>query len=117
MQNLERVLAVFREAGGDDWSLRQIVLFVRIGIHGDDGITLTELSEQLDISQQATDRNCKAMALRGNINKETGEKTYVGYGLIEFRMDIYHAKRWNVRLTSKGKELWNKLTTIVGANS
>lgn len=86
-----------------------MLLFVRIAKSGADGITLVELGEELDLSQQVVDRQCKSLSLRGKIDKATGERTYIGMGLIEYRKDIWEPLRWNVRLSDKGEKLWRTI--------
>lgn len=112
---LIRINDILRSTGKDDWTVRQFILFIRIGETGEAGITLTELEKETGFDQSVVQKACNLMELKGKVSRKTGVRGTKHIDLIEKRNDIDYARRKNVRVTMNGRKVWNKLMEELNA--
>ena len=113
---LEKAVKFLRNAVAGDMGLQQVLLFIEVAKHGDDGITQTDLSDILRLSQAVVSRNCRMLARIGKVNSR-GERIIVGHDLVEMRPDIFEGRRLNVRLTTHGQQVYNGLLASMNSHS
>lgn len=103
---LERVIEYVQSAVQPDWQLQQFRLFLEIAKHDSaDGITQTQLGEDLGMIQAVVSRNCRMLSKYG----KKGE--VAGHDLIWMTPDIFESRRLNCRLTDKGKVVYAEIKT------
>ena len=99
-----------REVGGDDWRLRQIVLFVEIAKVGE-WITYSSLNKETGLDQQVVNRLCQPMLPLAH-NKPVSAAKQKLAGFIETRQSPADSRYWEVRLSKKGKAVWSELKDL-----
>ena len=80
-----------------------IAVFLFVAVHGGkEGVAMQTISEDLDISQSSVSRNAYKL---GDVNRHKK----IGVGLLETFEDPMERRRKLVRLTAKGKRVYNTL--------
>jgi DNA-binding MarR family transcriptional regulator len=108
---------------------RKAIRYIRKQIHGDlaipqleiflyvaenEGISLVDIQTALDMSQGAVSRNCSRLSRKIVIagNTISGLQD-IGYDLIEKRNDAFSARRKELYLTTRGKEVVRGLSKVL----
>jgi DNA-binding MarR family transcriptional regulator len=89
-------------------SVRQVAILSVIYHAGEEGITQTEIAEQLEIPQAAVSRNIKTLSRFATAAKDE-DPEIKGHDLISCRPDLYEARRLNCILTKRGRILMDKV--------
>lgn len=109
VQNLERVIDFLREHVQSDWQLQQFRIFLEIAKHDPTGgVTQPQLAEDFHLAQAVISRNCRSLA------KVARNGEIAGHDLIYMTPDLFETRRFNCRLTSKGKKVYAKIQELLG---
>jgi DNA-binding MarR family transcriptional regulator len=109
IESLFKAVSYIRENINPDFALPQLAIFLRVA--QTEGITQTELSEQLSMPQGSMSRNIKQLSKY--YDEIGGEKVMAGYDLVRVEPDLVERRRLAVYLTEKGKKVINALQSIV----
>ena len=77
-----------------------------------EGISQTDISKKLNMSQASVSRNVAKLSSKV-IKNEDGSYRKVGYGLLENRPDAIESRSYNVFLTDKGKQFVKDLKFVL----
>lgn len=110
MSDLGRTIDKLRNVGGDDWRLRQILLFIVIAEEGQ-WVTYSKLNKIVNLDQQVVNRLCQPM-LPLNTNRPVSPAKQKLAGFLETRPSPEDSRYWEVRLSKKGKAVWEELRDL-----
>ena len=77
-----------------------------------DGISQSDISKRLNMSQGAVSRNVAKLSSRVK-QMDDGSYEKMGYGLLENRPDEIESRSYNVFLTDKGKQFVKDLKVVL----
>ena len=110
INHLRNVINFIRKEIYTEFALPQLELFLLVVEN--EGISHTNLSQMLNMSQPAVSRNVNKLASKV-VKRSDGSYDKVGYGLLENRPDEVDSRRFNVFLTSKGIEFAKNLKFVL----
>jgi len=103
--NLLKIIEEMRKFDSHMESQTIAVFFYVCLYSGADGVSMQTISQKLDIAQSSVSRNCYKL----------GDKTRdgIGIGLLQSFEDPEERRRKLVRLTAKGRRVFNTLSGMV----
>ena len=103
--NLLKIIEEMRKFDSHMESQTIAVFFYVCLYSGADGVSMQTISQKLDIAQSSVSRNCYKL----------GDKTRdgIGIGLLQSFEDPEERRRKLVRLTAKGRRVFNTLSDMV----
>ncbi len=112
VKNLSRVISYIRERVNPDMALSQIDLFLQVALRNDEGVTMRDMENILNVSQGAVSRNVKMLSKFFETD-EKGNKVLAGYDLVTVTPDLEDRRRMALYLTDRGKEVIRDLTNLL----
>ena len=103
--NLLKIIEEMRKFDSHMESQTIAVFFYVCLYSGADGVSMQTISQKLDIAQSSVSRNCYKL----------GDRTRdgIGIGLLQSFKDPEEGRRKLVRLTAKGRRVFNTLSDMV----
>ena len=101
-KNLLKIIEEMRKFDSQLEAQAISVFFYVASKGGKDGVAMQSISEDLDIAQSSVSRNCYKLA---DVNRHRKS----GIGLLQTFEDPMERRRKLVRLTAKGKRVYNTL--------
>lgn len=109
---LIRIMETIRKKVHSDLPVQQAHILLTVADHP--GITLPEISRQLDMNQGTVSRNVKVLGIYAEPSKdEKGKMVVKGHDLVYTQPDLYNRKSLAVFLTKKGEEVVEALASAV----
>lgn len=91
--------ALRREFQSQDLQMQTALLFLQVGQHGE--VSMSDLEKQVGISQASVSRGVGVLS--------TGRPDEPGRGILEAFEDPYYRRRKIVKLTPRGKSMFNRI--------
>lgn len=112
LKRLGSVVASVRTNINNEMPMQQLALLLLVAQAGEEGITMPEAATKLDMGQTSISKNAKMLS---QFAERIGTKMVIrGYDLVETRPDLAERRRLCMRLTSKGREVIEKILKEVG---
>ena len=108
-KNLLKIIEEMRKFDSHMESQTIAIFFLVCELGGTDGIAMQTIANKLDLAQSTVSRNCYKL----------GDKTRdgIGIGLLQSFEDPMERRRKLVRLTGKGKRVYQTLSDLVVGTS
>lgn len=104
--NLLRIIEEMRKFDSQLES-QAIAIYFYVGLYGgQEGITMQDIAEALDLAQSSVSRNVMKLSI-------TNRYRVSGIDILEAYEDPIERRRKLVRLTPKGKRVWKSLQDLV----
>ena len=114
---LKKGLKLVRDELYRDLPIQYLLMFLVVA--DNPGITMTELSDELEIPQGTVSRSVKALSkylrnpTEAEIARGENQKKEAGHGLLRVTPDLHNRKTYAVFLTAKGHEFLRDLMVAV----
>jgi DNA-binding MarR family transcriptional regulator len=106
----KKVIGFVRKEIFSELPLQQLDMLLLV--HEREGIPQGEISKVMGMPQATVSRNIARLARR-QIRGDGGQVEWVGYGLVENRIDPVETRQYQVFLTDKGTQFMAKLEQVL----
>ena len=107
--NLIKIIEEMRKFDDQMESQAIAVFFIVCLNEGADGVSMQDIAKRLDLAQSSVSRNVFKLSV---VNRHRER----GVGLLESYEDPMERRRKLVKVTAKGKRVWDTLTNLVKCN-
>lgn len=110
IKDFRKVIEFVRKEIFSELPLQQLDMLLLV--HEREGIPQGEISKVMGMPQATVSRNIARLARR-QIRGDRGQVEWVGYGLVENRIDPVETRQYQVFLTDKGTQFMAKLEQVL----
>jgi DNA-binding MarR family transcriptional regulator len=110
IRDFKKVIEFVRKEIFSELPLQQLAMLLLV--HEREGISQGEISKLMGMPQATVSRNIARLS-RKQIRGDRGQVEWVGYGLVENRIDPVETRQYQVFLTDKGTQFMAKLEQVL----